>query len=512
MCFDYTAVFYTSILYVFSKLDFLKKKSWKLVDYDLYVKYVGVQKMDFILSFMLFTILTKFVSQLIATDLIFQKAIDALQKDFTQTWIYKDLYNSPFQLGVTDELLAKSLANRGSEKRIHKLLIKALEGDTVDLVVIGGSISRGAPFSERGLDFRIYFHALTNWWNQVFDSVSRSTIEAKSISIGGIGTDYYSYCLTPHLPEDTRPTVFLWELAANDRGRYDNKQFPRAQPLEQLTRNILLRPSNPLLMYANFFRGNDFIDDKCMNFEDEGGQKIAENYHITSVSWRDFVCDNMRSAQDGFRMKDIFADDIVHPSLKGHAQMAYLLINYLRSEFLQLLKNHQEMLQTPSMTLPEFKQIIWGRGDMDIPSIIYHETSTKTPLCKTYFYNDGKEPQNTLTDIEIVDKSDFHYNIYKKFKLRGDQLGGLQTTFTEQLLEYVITIHRPICRLVIISHSGTGSAKCWVENHSPVYVDTRDYHMGTMIEIVATNLEPGKYNLNILSQKGGFAVSGIAII
>ena len=462
----------------------------------------------------LIIIISTFTTRSTATgDSIFNKAINALDTDFTKTWIYKDLYNSPSQLGITDQLLEKSLANRGSGKRLHKLLIKALEGDTIDLVVIGGSISRGAPFSERGLDFRIYFHALTNWWNQVFDTVSESKIVVKSISIGGIGTDYYSYCLTPHLPEDTRPTVFLWELAANDRGRYDNKQFPRAQPLEQLTRNILLRPSNPLLMYANFFRGNDFIDKKCMNFEDEGGQKIAENYHVTSISWRDFVCDNMRSAKDGFRMKDIFADDIVHPSLKGHAQMAYLLINYFRSEFLRLLKNHQES-QTllPPMTLPEFKQTIWSRGDMDIPSIIYHETSTKTPLCKTYFYNDGKEPQNTLTNIEIVDKGDFHYNIYKKFKLRGDQLGGLQTAFSEQLLEYVITIDRPICRLVIISHSGTGSAKCWVENRSPVSVNTMDYHMGTMIEIVATNLEPGKYNLNILSQKGGFAVSGIAII
>ena len=436
-----------------------------------------------------------------------QQVVNGLEEDFTKTWLYKDLYNNPHQLGITDELLIKSLANRGNEKRLQKILVKALEGDTIDLVIIGGSISRGAPFSERGLDFRIYFHALVNWWNQVFAPISGSKLVGKSISIGGIGTDYYSYCLTPHLAEDTRPTIFLWELAANDRGRFDDKQFPRAQPLEQLTRNILLRPSNPLLLFANFFRGNDYIQKKCMNFEDEGGQKIAENYHVTSISWRNLVCDNLNSQSEGFRMKDIFADDSLHPSIKGHAQMAYLLINYFKSEFLKALKSQQA-----TNSLPVFKETIWFKGDMTIPGIIFHETSTKTPLCKTYFYNDGKEPQNTLNKLEVIDKGDFHYNIYKRFKLRGDQLGGLQTMFSEQLLQYAITIDRPICRIVIITHTGTGSAKCWVENRSPVDIDTMNYHMGTKIDIVATNLKPGKYVLNILSQKGGFAVSGIAII
>uniref|UniRef100_A0A7M5XHC0 SGNH/GDSL hydrolase family protein n=2 Tax=Clytia hemisphaerica TaxID=252671 RepID=A0A7M5XHC0_9CNID len=416
------------------------------------------------------------------------------------------MYSHPNQLGVTEELFMKSIANNGNKRRLQKVLIKALEGDALDLVILGGSISRGAPFSERGLDFRIYFHAIVNWWNRVFSQISGSKLEAKSISIGGIGTDYYSYCLTPHLPEDTRPTIFLWELAANDRGRYDDKQFPRAYPLEQLTRNILLRPSNPLLMFANFFRGNDYLQKKCLNFEDEGGQKIAEIYHLTSISWRDFVCDNLNAGQEGFRMKDLFADDNLHPSLKGHAQMAYLLINYLRLEFLNVLKNTARM-----SSLSEFKDEMWSRGDMSIPGIIYHETSAKSPQCKTYFYNDGKEPNNTLP-VEIIDKSDFHYNIYKKFKLRGDQLGGLQTKFSEQLLQFAVTIDRPICRLVIVSHSGTGTAKCWIDAHASVDVDTMKYSMGTKMDIIATNLRPGKYHLNILSMKGGFAISGIAII
>jgi len=439
---------------------------------------------------------------------LFGNAIKSLEKDFMKDWVYKDLFDVPERLGVTRELLDKSTANFGNEKRLRKVLVKALEGDTLDMVILGGSISRGAPFSERGgLDFRIYFHAIVEWWNHVFSTISDSKLVAKSVSIGGIGTDYYSYCLTPHLPEDTRPTIFLWELAANDRGRYDDKPFPRAQPLEQLTRNILLRPSKPVLLYANFFRGNDYIQSKCMNFEDEGGQKIAENYMITSISWRDLVCDNLNKGLEGFRMRDIFADDVLHPNIKGHAQMAYLLIYHLQSEFLRILRSHA--VQTPS--LPVFKEEVWSMGDMFIPSIIYHETSTKAPLCLTYFYNDNKTPNNTL-EADIVNRDDFHYNVYKKFKLRGDQLGGLQTNFSEQLLTYILQTEQAECRLVLVTHTGTGSAQVWVDNHTPIAIETMNYHMGTKIEIVATNLIAGKHSLNILSLKGGFAISGIAII
>lgn len=442
---------------------------------------------------------------------LYTDLLNELDKDATEDWLYKDLFKTPQDIGISKDLLNNAMPNFGNEERLKQILVKALSGESVELAVIGGSISRGAPFSERGQGFRVYFNEVVHWWSKTFQPVTGSTLTAESISLGGIGTDYYSYCLSTHMSENDRAKIFLWELSANDRGRYDNKQFPKAQPLEQLTRNILNRRSKPALLYLNFFRGNDFIQGRCMNFEDEGGLKIAKHYKITSISWRDFVCERMKTKQllnDLFSFDKLFSSDRLHPSILGHAQMAYMIINYLKTSFARMLRQHA--CQTRSLEV--FAQETFSKGDMVLSPIIYHETSTEKPLCYTYFKNDGIEPNNTLINLRIMRQDDFRYNLYKKFKIRGDQLGGLQTNISEQLLQYEVVLPRACRRLVLVTHSLTGSAQVWVDKNTPVLINTLEYHMGTKIEIITTNLKEGQHFLNIFSLQGGFAVSGIAVV
>lgn len=440
---------------------------------------------------------------------LYKALLNELDKEVTEDWLYKDLFKTPTDIGISPEFLRKAIANFGNEIRLKHILLKALSGENIELAVIGGSISRGAPFSERGQGFRVYFNQVVRWWAKTFTEITGSKLTPKSISLGGIGTDYYAYCLSSHMPENDQPKLFLWELAANDRGRYDDKQFPIAQPLEQLTRNILNRRSRPALLYLNFFRGNDIMDGRCVNFEDQGGLKIAQHYKITSISWRDFVCDKLKQQkEDLFSFKSIFSSDNLHPSILGHAQMAYLLIHYMKTSFARMLRQHA--CQTPSLKV--FSQETLNKGDVVPPTIIYHETSLAKPLCYTYFKNDGIEPNNTLINLRIVRQDDFHYNLYKKFKIRGDQLGGLQTNITEQLLQYEVILPRPCRRLVIVTHSTTGNAQVWVDKNPPILINTLEYHMGTKIEIIATNLREGQHFLNIFSLTGGFAVSGIAVV
>ena len=262
-----------------------------------------------------------------------KQLIQHLDTDFTEYWIYKDLYNHPKEIGVTPKLLQKSISNLGDETRLKNILLTALHGKKVELTVVGGSISRGAPWVENGKGHRVFSNAIRHWWNKVFAPVTSSRMYLRSVALGGVGTDYYSYCLATHLPKDMQTKIILWELSANDYGRYDDKPFPPGQPLEQFTRNVLQRKSKPALIYINFFRGHDYNNGKCKNYEDEGEMTVAKHYRITSISWRNFVCDNMKHKAPLFTEKNLFSADHLHPSILGHSQMAFLLINHLKKQF-----------------------------------------------------------------------------------------------------------------------------------------------------------------------------------
>lgn len=430
-----------------------------------------------------------------------------LDLDITEDWFYKDIINTYDQLGVTPKRVQRSFSNLGDEVRLKWLLLKALAGERIQLSIVGGSISRGAPFAESGLGDRVYFNAIQNWWNSIFTPITGSTMYSKSISIGGVGTDYFSYCLNSHLAENQQPKLILWELSANDRGRYDDKPFPPGQPLEQFTRNVLERDGKPSLMFINFFRGHDYMAGKCKNYEDEGAQTVATHYRITSISWRNFVCQSISSNDSIFTLKNLFAEDQLHPSVLGHAQMAFLVINHIRNSFLRMLRNHA--LFTPSLS--QFKAETYSQGDMEVAKIMYHETSSRKPKCFTYFTYNEYQPNNTLP-INILRQDDFRYNVFKKFKIRTDQLGGLQTFLAEQVLQISLKLQKPYAKLIITTHSSTGNAQVWIDRDTPVILETDNYHMGTKVELITTNLTPGEHTLHILSLKNGFAVCAIAVI
>lgn len=434
-----------------------------------------------------------------------KKLIEALEGDFTHTWMYKDLHSTPDQLGVTEERVEKALSNVGNEQRLNNLLLRALQGEEVKLVVIGGSISKGAPFSEEGKGNMVYFNAIEDWWNKVIGSVTQSSMSSDSIAIGGVGTDYFSYCLQTHLEEDNKAKLILWELSANDRGRYDSAPFPPGQPLEQFTRNVLTRVSKPTLMYIHFFRGQDYMGGQCKNCEDEGGDTIASHYNITSLSWRNFVRDSMVAKESLFLEKSIFADDRLHPSILGHAQMAYLIINHLKKTFLKFLKQSALDITRKS------KQGVVNEDDIELPDIMYRDTSTGKPLCFTYFKYNSNEPKDSLS-VEYKKQDGYRFNIFKQFKIREDKLGGMQTKLAQKELQVAFDLPTNYSKLAIITHGGTGGAQISLDSFTPVLVETDNYTMGTKLQVIRKDVKTGEHVLNVKSMNNGFALCGIAVI
>ena len=293
---------------------------------------------------------------------------------------------------------------------MRRALNRALRGEDVGLAVVGGSISKGGPFSEKGLDYvlRSYFYAIEDYWNKIIRPVTGSSMIIRDVSIGGIATDYYSYCLQNHLPDDKFTNIVLWELSANDMKRYDDGLRPKPQPLEQFTRNVLAYKAKPALMFLNFFALFDWdpeLKAQCRNFEDEGEDDVARYYKITSLSWRNMVCPMLKNGNSPlFTRNKLFSEDNFHPSILGHAQMSYIVIDYLRTEFLKNLVKMRNTYIADAVARLQIPKSVY------IPRPMFPQTYNWKPLCYTYMLVDNRSPNNTLP-INEDNTGNFRYTV-----------------------------------------------------------------------------------------------------
>eukprot|EP00794_Sanderia_malayensis_P017694 gene17694-19462_t len=431
-----------------------------------------------------------------------------LNFDFTTFWTYKDRYASPAQLGASVQLVQKSVANLGDESRLQRLLVHGLRGQKISMIVVGGSISRGAPFIEEGsVGSWIYFNAIAGWWNTMFKDITGSVMEINSVSLGGIGTDYFSYCLDSHVGETSMPELLIWELSANDYNRYADKPFNPGEPLEQFTRNALRRSSRPALLFLNFFRGADAGSKNCPNYEDSGELDVARHYNITSLSWRNYVCDYIQLHDINFGFNATFATDHFHPSILGHAQMAFIVINYLRNAFLRVLRGPAGLATTDE----SFGDLV-DNAAFTLPPVLYPDTINGQPLCFTYLQSNINQELNNSLSCVVTRQDDYKFNIFKQFKIREDKFGGMQTHVSEQLIQFLVHLPRFFSRMVLVSHATSGSAQVWLDHQTPVLINTENYHMGTLLTEISTNIQPGKHVVNVLSLKNGFVVCAIGVL
>ena len=394
---------------------------------------------------------------------------------------------------------------------------RALRGEDVGLAVVGGSISKGGPFSEKGLDFvlRSYFYAVEDYWNKIIRPVTGSSMIIRDVSIGGIATDYYTYCLQNHLPDDKLTNIVLWELSANDMRRYEDGPRPKPQPLEQFARNVLSYRARPALIFVNFFALFDWDPDlaaHCRNFEDEGEDDVARYYKITSLSWRNMVCPLLKSgSQPLFTRSRLFAEDNFHPSILGHAQMSYIVIDYIRTEFLKNLVKMRNTYIADAVTRLQIPKAIY------IPRPMYQQTFLWKPLCYTYMLVDNRSPNNTLP-LDEENSGNFRYTVVREFKIRSDKIVGMETQSKDQFLLYRMHIPRhygssaPYKHLGIMSFTDDRSAQVQYDSEQPKALDTKKRFLeGTVIKYIADNITPGEHELTIKSGSSGFLVCAVVL-
>jgi len=446
--------------------------------------------------------------------------VETLEKDITEIWSYKDLYPNAEALGLDNEKVHNTYANLGSLSglSLRRALNRALRGEDVGLGVVGGSISKGGPFSEKGLEYvlRSYFYAIEDYWNKVIRPVTGSSMVVRDVSLGGISTDYYSFCIRNHLPDDKLTNIVLWELSANDMRRYDDSLKPKPQPLEQFTRNILTYRAKPSLIFVNFFALFDWDPDlraNCRNFEDEGEDDVAKYYKITSLSWRNMVCPLLKSETSPiFTRSNLFAEDHFHPSILGHAQMSYIIIDYIRTEFLKNLVKMRPFFIGDAVEKLQIPRSIY------MPRPMFKETFLWKPLCYTYMLVDNRLPNNTMP-LHEENESDFKYTVVRGFKIRSDKIAGMETKLKDQFIRYRLQIPRhedggiqPFKQLGIMSFTDDRYAEVQFDSQHPSRLEAKKRFLeGTVIKTIAENIEPGEHTLTVRSGDIGFLVCALVL-
>ena len=449
--------------------------------------------------------------------------IASLAEDPFDTWIYHQ--KSFDELGITSSLLKAGIVNLGSSKPMQNAVRKAVRGENVKLLVVGGSISAGGGlWKDRGNIDGVYHRALAYWWKKTVTPVTNSEMEVNNVAIGGTDSEYFSYCINNFLDSD--PDMVFWELSANDYNRFNERNFDPSKPLEQLTRIILQLPSHPALIYVNFFRGdkqNFELGEKCPDSEETEVDVLSRYYDIPSLSWRRMVCNLITKRT--FVTQELFGDDGYHPNLLGHAQVAMLLMMYIKGIFESVLADDLGNMKKFNI-LDENDVDFQDDFQLKIPA--FKDPLNPKPSCWTLLTPDyTKVFRNTLNEVNVLEGEGFELRNVTAWDVRTDRIQCLFATKPGAILDLSLNVpvldydkNLPLAdaqtrTLAIAIHNKFGGAADVQLDELPskasVATGTGKLKQ-TRVHIVSEDVRPGVHNLRFRSMSPGFCLTSIMVI
>ncbi|XP_078371187.1 uncharacterized protein LOC144654838 [Oculina patagonica] len=452
-----------------------------------------------------------------------------IEKGPFQQWQYRSRWSRMSDLKLNSNLMSKAI-QPGNPGRLKNVLIKALKGQQINVMVIGGSNSAGGKLGvdEKSLD-GLYFKVFSNWWNKTFGKVTKAFVKEYEVTIGGTGSYFFAFCYTTFIPKDKEIDIVLIEASIN------YNMVGKAEAYEQLTRQVLEYPSAPAVLNINLVSGvglnpetKKVNNPSCINLENFGQTELANYYNTTSFSLKEVLC---RKENDQWKavVTDMAGSDGRHIGVKAHALVAMLMIEYVRSVFKEVINDASNALDDSSAQLSSEK----GNDDLTLskPFFLQSETEAlKQPRCWTgvtpnifqdlhrpnlpvqILVDNGFYPSGSMRDDNVSDKSD---------DLRTDAQGGWGTWQVYSRLKLRIyvppTESSPDSRSVILltrtSGSG-GKAVIWLDNKEQegIYINTKSFYGQNRLDTVATRVEPGFHTITVRTvRKGNFLVSGILV-
>ncbi len=426
---------------------------------------------------------------------------------------------------LDDDLMSRAI-QAGNPSRLKNVLKKALRGEDINLLVIGGSHSAGGKLGldENSLD-GLYFKVFTKWWNNNIGKVTKSFMSVIKLAIGGTGSPFFAFCYKTFIAEgETIDLVFI-EISANDR------RDETAEPLEQLTRQVLKYPSAPAVLYINVVNDLGFDPNtgkvnnpSCINLETFGQTEVARHYEITSFSLREIFCRKERGKWRVF-FTNMTASDGKHIGAEAHALIASLMIKHIRSVLKEVVDDVTKVF------LYSVEQVGVNESS-NLPKLLLIKRQTealKNPLCWT-----GKTPNafknlhrpNLRLEVIInrrfspcfqVFGQDINVESIGEY-LRTDSQGGWcawKRWSTLKLRNYVpndkFLRSRSVTVLTRHKYDG-GQASIWLDNKKQKAIETNSNWLTDRFDTIATRVDPGYHTITVKTTRGGmFMVAGVFV-
>ncbi|HPU63346.1 MAG TPA: SGNH/GDSL hydrolase family protein [Mobilitalea sp.] len=223
------------------------------------------------------------------------------------------------------EMVQRSLISTGNNYRMKKAISKAKSGQIVTVVYLGGSITFG--FREYG--DKIYAISSYKYFKEKF--AFGDNIRYINAGMNGVT----SLIGLIRLEQDVlkyNPDIVFVEYSVND-----TKDAIHREAFESLIVRLLKWKSRPAVV--------------LLFMQSEGGytcqghmQVIGENYNLPMIS----VCNAIRPELIAGRMKwSDYADDNIHPNIKGNKLVTDFIANYFDTVENQPEDKEEEVLNKP---------------------------------------------------------------------------------------------------------------------------------------------------------------------
>ena len=360
------------------------------------------------------------------------------------------------ELGYTQELFESAVVSVGDTAKLAKLMERAANGEKLNYVTLGGSITAGSDTTEHKY---CYSHRVYEWWCENFP---KAEITYSDMGIGATGS-----VLGVHRLENDvlakKPDFLIVEFAVND----DDKSYPYYECI--IRRAILANPNTAIIMLFMQTEPGWNVQDTQI--------PIGNHYGIPMLSYRNATAPRIESG--ALLWKDISPDD-VHPNNTGHAMVASVIKSYL------------DCVKAKYPELPK-------EFSAEIPEALYGGHYMNATL-----YMGGSLEPIEYGAWEVDDSFDF-YHLHGAWRLMN---GGEPMTFKLKFRELGIAYHKRLKDVTAgkITVIVDGVEAKSVESYAP---DTWGDYMA--FETVFSADEAQEHTVAFLCEEGSFTLDGIML-